>query len=428
MNHWQKIRFQAATLRERVCAELESNPQNLFPANDFVENAAACLGLCLSPEHSQSGNLRGALAVLEDDIIYFNNQLPDWFKRYCIAHEFGHHVLHQKSVHCTTDDIENFAADADVSASEKTVGYGAGERREREANLFALELLLPCAVLKNAFLMRNLTAPEIAARTGLPEKMVAQQLARALLVPVAEIKSEIDFAETKDLDESQRRAAETDACPTLVAAGPGTGKTQTLISRVAHLIAKGVEPKRILALTFSNRAAEEMRERIGRIGETWAQQLNATTFHAFGLDLLRRFYVEADLKPRSRLLDKIDALLHLENNLNALRLEHYEVLHEPTANLAAILAAISRAKDELCAPAEYRELGEAMLAEARANQDEELQLKAEKTLETARVYEFYENYLAQNKMLDFGDLIFRAVRLLRENPTVKRQVCHDYDD
>lgn len=110
-----------------------------------------------------------------------------------------------------------------------------------------------------------------------------------------------------------------------------------------------------------------------------------------------------------------------------MRLEHYEALHDPTTNLPAILSAISRAKDELCSPEEYLVLGEKMLSKAEEERDEELLVKAEKILETARVYEFYQKYLIDQKMLDFGDLIYRAVRLLQENAAVKKQVCAKYD-
>lgn len=425
MSHWQKIRDVANNLRREICAATDLDVSSLCSAQDLLDRAEDHLDLVFVPEHPNSANLRRALAVLEDDCIYFNNELKRWYKAFCIAHEIGHHLLHHKSVHCTQDEIEIF--ENEDSAIGKIVGYGAGERREREANLFALEFLLPSAALKSAFLDENLTAREIAEKTVMPEKIVAGQLARALLVPLTEKAVEENQGQTCELDESQRRAAETVKCPMLVAAGPGTGKTQTLTSRIRYLLENGTEPKRILALTFSNRAAEEMRERIARINEQAAAQMNVMTFHAFGLDILRRYYVETGLEPHSQLLDKIDALLYLENNLNVLRLAHYEALHEPTSNLPAILGSISRAKDELCSPAEYQVLGEAMLRRAEEDQDEELEIKAEKVLETARVYEFYQGHLDNEKMLDFGDLIYRAVRLLRENTTVKAEVCAQFD-
>jgi superfamily I DNA/RNA helicase/Zn-dependent peptidase ImmA (M78 family) len=430
MSHWQKIRDAANQLRSEICAAFDLDENELHTAQNLLEKTEEYLELVFVPEHPNSGNLRRALAVLEDDCIYFNNDLKHWYRWFCIAHEVGHFRLHHQSVHCTREEIESFAAaDGEAnSATEKLVGYGAGMWREREANLFALEMLLPCAALKTAFLEKKMFARQIADLVGMPTEIVAGQLARALLVPVGGDEEKPEKPEKKiELDASQLRAAVEAKCPTLVAAGPGTGKTQTLTHRIAHLIAEGVEPKRILALTFSNKAAEEMRERIAKINAEAAAQIQVMTFHAYGLDILRTFYAEAGLETHSNLLDKIDALLHLENNLHVLDLEHYQRLDEPTANLTAILGAISRAKDELCSPEEYRRQGEKMLAEAEEKDDDELKIKAAKVFETARVYDFYQKFLEKEKLLDFGDLIYRAVRLLRENANVKREVSAKYE-
>jgi superfamily I DNA/RNA helicase len=429
MSHWQKIRDAANNLRGEICAAFYLDDSSLHSPQNLLELAESHLDLVFVPEHPNSGNLHRALAVLEDDCIYFNNDLKRWYKWFCIAHEIGHFRLHHQSVHCTREEIESFAADGEANgAIEKLLGYGAGERREREANLFALELILPCYALKQAFLENNLTVREIAEAVEMPVEVVAGQLARALLVPVPDCEQREETANVKiDLDESQRRAAVEAKCPALVTAGPGTGKTQTLTGRIAYLINKGVDPKRILALTFSNKAAEEMRERIAKINADAAAQIQVMTFHAYGLDILRSFWLEAGLETKSNLLDKIDALLYLENHLNFLELEHYQMLHDPTANLAAILGAISRAKDEVCPPEKYRALGEAMLEEATPLENEEMKVKAEKVLETARAYDFYEKYLEQEKLLDFGDLIFKAVRLLRENETIRNEIRAGYD-
>lgn len=426
MSHWQKIRDAARSLRRDVCAAFDLNENELYKAKDFLDRAAEHLELDLIPEHPDSNNLSKALAVLEDDCVYFNNHLKHWYKNFCIAHEIGHYQLHHQSVHCTREEISETDSEADASSAiEKIVGYGAGMRREREANLFALEFLLPCDVLREFYLEEKLNARKIAEKVEMPVEVVARQLARALLVPMGETEAK-EYIQ-RELDPSQKRAAEQAKCPTLVYAGPGTGKTQTLTHRIAHLIESSIDPKRILALTFSNKAAEEMRERISRINEEAAAQIQVMTFHAYGLDILRAFWVEAELEAHSNLLDKIDALLHLEKNLHILHLEHYQSLHEPTKNLAAILGAISRAKDELCSPEEYRALAEQMLAKAKDADDDEALLKAEKVFETARVYEYYEEFLRREKLLDFGDLINRAVRLLRENETVKREVRTRYD-
>lgn len=427
MSHWQKIRDAANELRREVCAAYDLAENDVTTAEDLTLRTLEFLELFPSSEHPDSNNLRGALACLEDDVVYFDATLEKWFQTYCIAHEIAHYYLRHQSIHCSKDDIENFDVEEDMhSAAQKTVGYGAGERREREANLFALELLLPCRALHQAFLNDKLNAFEIARLAGFPVSVIYKQLTRALLIPNNSVRKN-ESSKSFELDASQRRAAEEASCPTLVAAGPGTGKTQTLTHRIRHLIAGGIEPKRILALTFSNKAAEEMRERIGTINREAAAQIQVMTFHAYGMDVLRTYYEEAKLETHSNLLDKIDALIYLENNLHILELEHYQMLHDPTANLAAILGAISRAKDELCSPEEYKTLGEKMLTEAAEKTDEELKIKAEKVLETARVYKFYQQFLEREKLLDFGDLIYRAVRLMQENGPVKREVRAKYD-
>ena len=93
------------------------------------------------------------------------------------------------------------------------------------------------------------------------------------------------------LDASQKAAAEAEAGPHLIEAGPGTGKTQTLIARIEWLLERGVEPTSILVLTFSNKAAEELRERVAASAPDAAPAIWAGTFHAFGLDILRKFAI-----------------------------------------------------------------------------------------------------------------------------------------
>lgn len=428
MSHWQKIRDAANYLRREICAAANLSANALVPANDFVTVAAEYLELDLIPEHPESNNLQKALAVLEEDCLYFNNHLKEWYRAFCIAHEIGHHVLHHQSVHCSAEEISDLNGETDASsATEKIVGYGAGMRREREANLFALEFLLPCDLLKKLYLHEHFNARQLGEQVEMPTEVVASQLARALLVPSGERAIAAEENVRRELDESQKRAAETVNCPTLVYAGPGTGKTQTLTHRITHLIEQGIEPKRILALTFSNKAAEEMRMRIAKINENAAAQIQVMTFHAYGLDILRSFWVEAELEVKSNLIDKIDALLYLEKHLHVLELEHYQSLHQPTQNLAAILGAISRAKDELCAPEEYQKLGANMLAEAEKSSDDEAVIKARKVLETAHVYAYYEKFLTDNQLLDFGDMVYRAVKLLQENEAVKKEVRARYD-
>lgn len=116
------------------------------------------------------------------------------------------------------------------------------------------------------------------------------------------------------LNPAQRAAAEHGAGPLLVVAGAGTGKTKTVAARVAHLIQGAVDPSRILLLTFTRRAAEEMIRRAGRtVGESVAQQVWGGTFHAMAHRLLRTYGNQLGLDKNFVILDRGDAedLLHL---------------------------------------------------------------------------------------------------------------------
>ncbi len=420
MGHWQQIRQRAEKLRLAEAFDELSNAEKL------VRGMAARLGLTLCAESPNSAHLRKSLAVIEyeDEIIYFNNELPDWFKYFCIAHEIGHFVFGHQSGGCAESDIQTDAAEDGPEMTAKVAGYSSAERREREANLFALEFLLPRTLLRRAFLERGQTMRDICRATGFPAAMVAAQLAQALLVPAENINEEIDAAAIKTVfDESQQRAIDMDG-PVLVTAGPGTGKTHTLIGRLMHLIDSGVDPARILALTFSNKAAEEMRERIAAERPAAAGKIHLMTFHAYGLELLRKFAYEGETAENFGLLDKIGALRRMEERSAELDLDHYLLMHDPALKLPAILAAISRAKDELCTAEEYTQLADEMLS--RADTDDAI-AAAEKAVEAARAYRIYQNILKEEGAVDFGDLIHGAVRLLRSNAGVKAAVTNSYD-
>jgi superfamily I DNA/RNA helicase len=143
------------------------------------------------------------------------------------------------------------------------------------------------------------------------------------------------------------------------------------------------------------------------------------TFHAFGLELLRKYGAYAGLPPTVKVADPVASLLALERALPSLHLNHYMNLYEPTTYLRDILGAISRAKDELAGPDRYEELARAMLESA---QTEEEVAAAEKALEVARVYRYYQAYLEREGLVDYGDLIMKAVALLRDHAAARAHV------
>ena len=136
------------------------------------------------------------------------------------------------------------------------------------------------------------------------------------------------------------------------------------------------------------------------------------TFHAFGLDLVRRYHEQLELSPDPTLFDRSDAIEVLEEILPTLPLVHYRNLWDPAMELRDVVAAISRAKDEMADPTRYRTLAQAMLDRA---EDDETRTRAEKCLEVARIYELYEQAIRDRGSVDFGDLIMRPALLLESN-------------
>lgn len=440
MPHWSYIRAQARLRHREVLTYAARATQHLssgaMTAEQFLAHAAALTGLVRVPLPSGDPLLYGARATLDEGFIYYDAETAPWLALYYQAHEFAHHWLHNGGSLCSGEDVDfTDSEDKSLYGEGRIEAYGPHQRRETEANVFAREFLLPGDELRRLYLEENLNAAQIASRFGLALDFVLHSLAYALLTPDVEDafsapntddESETQGANSLTLDESQRAAAYSTHTPLLVAAGPGTGKTRTLVGRILHLLDRGVTPDKLVALTFSNKAGEEMRERVERFAPEAAPKIWVGTFHAFGLELLRRYWQQAGLPPRARVLDPVDALFILERSLPQLGLDHYQNLYEPTTHLGAILAAISRAKDELVSPDRYGELAEGMLTRARSEGDAEGTRRVERAAEVARVYRFYQSHLEREGLLDFGDLIFRTVRLLREREDVRAEVRAQY--
>ena len=433
MSHWKQIRHKAQDVYKAVRENFSETVtgEGILSAEKFLEALSQQTGVARVPLPANDPFLYGSLALLAHGCIFYNADVNSWFALYCQAHEFAHHFLHQGQTHCTQNDIESFISeDTEPRGEGRISGYGPHEKREREANIFARELLLPCDALRHAFLEQKMKASEISKRAGLPLEIVNHQLAYALLVSDALdgsiFEDEGDTQTNYELDESQRLAAEAaNSKPLLIEAGPGTGKTSTLVGRVLYLLKSGIAPENILCLTFSNKAAEEMRERVALVSPDAAHKIWMGTFHAFGLELLRRFWREADLPPKPTLLDPIDAIFMLERNLIELSLDYYKNLREPTQHIGSILSAISRAKDEMASPERYKELAQKMSDEAA---DDDARTTAEKALEVARVYEFYQKLLCKEGLIDFGDLVYRSVLLLQSDKDVLEKVRTQYKE
>lgn len=290
-------------------------------------------------------------------------------------------------------------------------------------DLFARELLLPRPLVRTLHIDEGLSAFAIAAKLGAPFEMVAQQLFDALLLPPVPPVTEATHIE-RPLNSLQASAAAHRGEAYLLEAGPGTGKTQTLIARVEGLLEEGVDPRRLLLLTFSNKAAGEMAERIARKRPEAAAAMWIGTFHAFGLDIIRRFHAELGLPKDPRMMDRTEAAEFLEEEFPRLRLTHYRNLYDPTQIIADMLAAVSRAKDEVVDAEAYAALAGAILAKAG---DSDTRDVAERAGEVARVYAAYEQLKRNAHCIDFGDLVALPVQLLEKDVAICATLQAQYD-
>lgn len=335
-----------------------------------------------------------------------------------VAHEIGHAEIHAGSSSCGTADVDPARpTEAAPVGLQRVEDYGARERRELQANVFARELLLPRGRAADLHCRGRFSSEKIAAQTGLPLALVRQQLFDALLLPAPPRSSEKaapPYAPRPD--PSQDRAAAHGGAPFLLQAGPGTGKTRTLVKRVSSLLRDAIEPGAILALTFSNRAAGELAERLALTEPAAVSRIWIGTFHAFGLDLVRRYHDRLGLPSDPTLFDRSDAIEVLEEMLPTLPLVHYRNLWDPAMVLRDVVGAISRAKDEVTGPGRYRALADAMLASAV---DEDARKTAQKCLEVAAIYECYERAKRERGAVDFGDLIMLPTLLLESDPALR---------
>jgi hypothetical protein len=208
-----------------------------------------------------------------------------------VAHEIGHAKVHTSSSHCTNRDIDpSRSTEAAPVGLQRVEDYGAHERRELQANVFAREFLLPRAEARRLHITEHLEARAIAGLRALPIDLVRQQLLDALLLPPAAPMTSALAVGPLRPDPSQDRAAAHRGSAFQLQAGPGTGKTRSLVKRILSLLNDGIDPSTMLALTFSNRAAGELSERISAAAPGASAQIWIGTFHAFGLDLIRRHH------------------------------------------------------------------------------------------------------------------------------------------
>ena len=199
------------------------------------------------------------------------------------------------------------------------------------------------------------------------------------------------------LNPQQQQAVEYVSGPCLVLAGAGSGKTRVIINKIAHLIGKcGYLPKQIAAVTFTNKAAREMKERVAQsIGKESSKGLIVSTFHTLGFDIIKREYKHLGFKANMTLFDEHDQMALLKE-LTA------DLLQEDKELLRTLINRISNWKNDLCSPQQA-------MALARDKQEQTF----------AHCYDRYNKQLRAYNALDFDDLIMLPTLLFKQNEEVR---------
>lgn len=206
----------------------------------------------------------------------------------------------------------------------------------------------------------------------------------------------------EQLNDAQRAAVEYLDGPELVVAGAGSGKTRVITYKIAHLLANGHRPGRIMALTFTNKAAREMRERIAALsGEGVAARLWMGTFHSIFSRILRRHADKIGFDSNFTVYDTSDSKSLVKTIIREMKLD--DKLYRP----GQVMADISWAKNMLCSPEDYEKDSELMANDRAARRER-----------TVEIYKTYRDRCRISGAMDFDDLLFYTDVLLRDNPDI----------
>jgi DNA helicase-2/ATP-dependent DNA helicase PcrA len=228
-----------------------------------------------------------------------------------------------------------------------------------------------------------------------------------------------------ELTDAQRTAVTHGTGPLLIVAGAGTGKTTVLTKRVEWLIQSQLaKPAEILALTFTDKAAAEMETRLDVALPLGQADVAVHTFHSFGRRIIEEEAVATGLPADFSVLSEPEQQIFLGDRLSAHEgLKHFRPLGNPFKFVEPIVKLISRAKDELVSPADYRKFSEKLM---QAADTDEAKIEAARQRELAAIYAAYEQWKREGGVVDYGDLITRVVDLLRERSGVRERLVDQF--
>lgn len=333
------------------------------------------------------------------------------------AHELGHLVLHKRLTDPTLprDPVLGSAyADAGPGAIAR---YSPRALEEAQASAFAAEFLCPSGELFAAWRDDPMaTAQLLAVRFEVPREVVRAQLAQALLDTAIGADTVAAAPREVRCTDRQLEAARFTGKPALIDAGPGTGKTATLIRRVQFLLgehAPKARPEQLLVMTFSNEAAQELRDRLaGTVGVEAAEAMTVATFHGFGMTFLHHHGHHLGYGTDFSLLDE-DAQEELVTSvLGRVPCGRLLMLRDPTETVERVVQHINYCKNRLLRPDAL-----ASALETWTPEPDETSARAAAG-EFLGVYRAYEAAKVLAKRIDFADLIMMPLSVLEQQPEV----------
>ncbi len=217
----------------------------------------------------------------------------------------------------------------------------------------------------------------------------------------------------RNLNQEQKKAVQHHRGAMLVVAGPGTGKTKVLTHHLAYLIQQGhFQPENILALTFTQRAAQEMAERVDQLFPEAYLDLPVYTFHGWAQQLLESHGLDIGLPTPFRVLTERDLRILLSRHWDRFKFNYYQPQGSNRTLIAALISHFGRCKDENIGPDDYLK----SFSQPPADGEEK-----QRRQEVAQAYHLYQEILLENDALDFGDLLYYSLKLLKTRPQIRRQ-------
>jgi len=413
MRNLQHVRARAREVREAIGCD----PVGLFERMDaYILREFGKYLMPLAPEAMEGSRAEVSLTSV---MVRYDKTLDEdpGQRLLVIAHELGHLELHKRLSDPTIPPDPLLGSAYMGSGAAGVARYSEKAKEEAQANAFAAEFLCPGDEVLQEWLA-GAGPYEVAERRGIAVDLVHAQLAEALYhFGTGPNPTPPDLPEREPTD-AQKSAAGDFGHPVLVVAGPGTGKTRTLVLRVEYLLHRGVPPSEILVLTFSVEAADELRERLAlRFGDDVADAMEISTFHGWGYVFLHHFAQEANLPDELTLLDEPAQAEFVLDVLANVDCDAILDLRNPRETARRAAESIAFLKDRLLAPDDLeREINAWVAGEGEPDTRPAMQA-------LLAVYRAYEAEKALRSAVDFGDLIMLPRQILAASEDLRAKVA-----